>query len=116
MHAFGPGTPEHLLGDVLGYWRREWLAYLAPRLVMSQGDHAALLDHPSALAGLIQVGLVDRLRATGKVLKIPAMRVSIPPQDAAEFRGDDNVLYAGPGQQSVPAASPHWTSTPEFWT
>ncbi len=23
LHAFGPGTDEHLMGDLLGYWRRE---------------------------------------------------------------------------------------------
>ena len=23
LHAFGPGTVEHLMGDLLGYWRRE---------------------------------------------------------------------------------------------
>jgi len=96
LHAFGVGTPEHLLGDVLGYWRREWLAHLAPRLVRSQGDHAELLDHPDALAGLVPVGLVERLGVKGNVLKIPAMRFSIPPQEAGDFRGDDSVLYAGP--------------------
>ena len=31
LHAFGPDTPEHLLGDLLGYWLREWLAYIAPK-------------------------------------------------------------------------------------
>ena len=31
LHAFGPDTPEHLLGDVLGYWTREWRANRAPK-------------------------------------------------------------------------------------
>lgn len=96
LHAFGSGTPEHLLGDVLGYWRREWLAHLAPRLVRSQGDHAELMDQPDALAGLVPVGLVERLGVKGNVLKIPAMRFSIPPQEAGDFHGDDSVLFAGP--------------------
>jgi hypothetical protein len=63
LHEFGEETSERLLGDVLGYWRREWLAYIAPNLAKFQADEAALLDDPEALAGLRCMGLVER---TGK--------------------------------------------------
>ena len=39
LHAFGPGTPEHLLGDLLGYWVRERRASNAPKVA------ATLLRH-----------------------------------------------------------------------
>ena len=32
LHAYGPDTPEHLLGDLLGYWVRERRANMAPKL------------------------------------------------------------------------------------
>ncbi len=90
LHAVGPGTPEHLLGDVLGYWRREWKAYLAPRLASCTGDTADLLEDPSMLAGLEPVGLVERLRANGNPIT-PAMRFSFPPQECGGI--DKAVLF-----------------------
>ncbi|MDK3257000.1 TM0106 family RecB-like putative nuclease [Blastococcus capsensis] len=80
LHAAGLDTPEHLLGDVLGYWRREWKAYLAPRLATCTGDTADLLEDPSVLAGLEPVGLVERRRANGNPIT-PAMRFRFPPQE-----------------------------------
>ena len=93
LHAFGPGTPEHLLGDVLGYWRREWLADLAPRLVKCQADPTGLLDDPEALACLAPVGEVERIGAKGKVLDDPAMRFTLPAQSVDAFEGGDSVVY-----------------------
>lgn len=90
LHAHGADTPEHLLGDVLGYWRREWKAYLAPRLATCAGDTADLLEDPSVLAGLEPVGLVERLGASGNPIT-PAMRFRFPPQDSADF--DKTVLF-----------------------
>jgi uncharacterized protein len=95
LQAHGDATPEFLLGDVLGYWRREWSAHLAPRLAKCQADVTTLLESADAIAGLVPVGIVDRLGRTGKVLG-PAMRFEFPVQDLGEFKGNDQVLYAGP--------------------
>jgi uncharacterized protein len=95
LHAFGLKTPEHLLGDVLGYWRREWQAYLAPKLVQSQGDPTELLDEPDVLAGLIPETLVPRLGKKGQILKIPAMRFNLPAQATSSFAAEGNsVVYS----------------------
>jgi predicted RecB family nuclease len=97
LHSAGPGTPEHLLGDVLGYWQREWRAYVAPKLAKAELDTAALLDDRDVLAGLTCLGLVERVGKTGKP-KLPAMRFRWPRQEvgpgpAARWA---NVLFAGP--------------------
>lgn len=90
LHAFGPGTPESLLGDVLGYWRREWKAYLAPRLAACDGDRDAVLEDPSLLGGLELVGEVERLGAKGRVLT-PGMLFRFPPQESSGI--DKSVLF-----------------------
>ena len=92
LHAFGPGTPEYLLGEVLGYWRREWLAHLAPLLVAAQSDVSVLLDDPEALADLRPIHMVDRVGKNGRVL-MPAMRFSLPDQAADGFKGGDQIVF-----------------------
>ena len=52
FHRFDEGTPEHLLGDLLGYWTNEWWAYLMPKLAQCQQDTTDLLDARDAIAGL----------------------------------------------------------------
>ena len=43
--AFGAGSVEHLLGNMLGYWRREFHAYLADRgAALSAATDTQLLD------------------------------------------------------------------------
>ena len=68
LHGFGPDTPEHLLGDLLGYWRREWQAHVAPLLARCQADTGQLLDDPEALAGLVPVERIERIGKKGKPL------------------------------------------------
>lgn len=80
LHEFDPGTAEHFLGYVLGYWRREWFAYLAPKMAQLQGDSPRQLDDPDTITGLRPIGLVDRYGKRGK-LKDPAMRFAFPPQE-----------------------------------
>jgi predicted RecB family nuclease len=92
LHAFGPDTPQYLLGDVLGYWRREWFAHLAPLLVEAQVEVSALLDEPDALADLTPIGPVERVGRNGKAL-IPVMRFSLPDQASAAFKGGDQVVF-----------------------
>ena len=106
LHAYGPDTTEHFLGDVLGYWRRESLAHVAPLLARCQGDPAELLDDPDVLTGLTWVGEVPRIGKTGNVLDGPAMQFTLPEQATDGFvdRGD-MVVFApvdgGVGRSSI---------------
>jgi uncharacterized protein len=95
LHAFGPGSSEHFLGDVLGYWRREWQAHLAPLLSKSQGDVSDLLDTPDVIAGLEFVSVFERVGAKGRARK-PASLFRFPPQALDAFRDSDNVVFPLP--------------------
>ncbi len=75
----GSGTPEHLLGEVLGYWQREYKANLAPLMAVLTGHGGSALDHPAVIAGLRAEHLVPRIGTGGKEL-MSAMRFSFPEQ------------------------------------
>lgn len=87
LHAFPPDAPEYLLGDLLGYWRREWFAYIGPKIAKLQGDTAALRDDPEALTELQCLGQVERLGKRGTPIT-PGMRFSFPPQSLERFPYD----------------------------
>jgi len=93
LHAFGPGTAEHLLGDVLGYWLREWLAHLGPLRAKADGETSTLLNDPEALAGLVQLGLQDREDKGGKA-RLPLMRLTFPEQSLAGVKPGQAVIYS----------------------
>ena len=44
LHAFGSGTDEHLMGDLLGYWRRERRAVSADAYRLSIADEVDQLE------------------------------------------------------------------------
>ncbi|GJF12715.1 ATPase [Mycolicibacterium cyprinidarum] len=95
LHAYGTGTDEYLLGDLLGYWLREWLAYVAPKMSKLQAEPVDLLDDPEAVAMLRSIGVVERLGKTGKPIT-PAMRFAFPSQVLDKFprRGGKVILLA----------------------
>lgn len=97
FHRFEEGTPEHLLGDLLGYWTNEWWAYLMPKLAQCQQDTADLMDSRDAIAALRCVGEFPRIGAKGQELKNPAMRFRFPEQQFGDV-GEDGaqVLYTLP--------------------
>ncbi len=97
LHEFGPETAERLLGDVLGYWWREWRAHVAPLIVKGQAEPGELMDDPAVLAGLHPIRLVARTGKTGKPLETVAMRFALPDQPSDDFhdRGDQ-VIYVTP--------------------
>lgn len=80
LSAFPDGSVEHLLADLLGYWRREWRAYIAPIVGKLTADEPAQLDEPSVLAGLADPEEVPLLTATGRAAKWPGLRFTFPPQ------------------------------------
>jgi uncharacterized protein len=101
LHAFGPGTVDHRLGDLLGYWWREWLAYIAPKMAALQSDPAELLANPEALTELQAVGLFERFGKRGKPVK-PVMRFSFPPQVLDRFpREGGKVIFVAPDGQPL---------------
>ncbi|MFP4514280.1 MAG: DEAD/DEAH box helicase, partial [Acidimicrobiales bacterium] len=69
-------------------------AHIAPKLVKSQADPSTVLDDPEVLAGLVPVGLVDRVTPKGRPAKWPAMRFRLPDQSADDFAGQDPVVYS----------------------
>jgi uncharacterized protein len=99
LHAFGPDTVERRLGDLLGYWWREWLAYIAPKIAALQSGSVELLENPEALAELRSVGLAERVGKRGTPIT-PAMRFSFPPQvlDRFPWQGG-KVMFANPDGQ-----------------
>lgn len=96
LHGFGPGTVEHLLGDVLGYWRREWSAHLAPLLVRCGAEPGVLLDDPEAIADLVEVGLEPRFGKKGLPLAVPGLRLRFPEQAIGSVRSGDSMVFTLP--------------------
>jgi uncharacterized protein len=79
LHGFSVGTHQRLLGDVLGYWRREWRATLAQMLAKTSKDADHRLEDPDVISDLQFLGPVDRQNATGKALT-PGLRFRYPAQ------------------------------------
>ncbi len=81
LHAFGPDTVEHLMGDLLGYWRRERQVVNADAYRLSITDDADQFESPSVIARLTFRGLEPQVsERTGKPLKWPWARFTFPPQ------------------------------------
>jgi predicted RecB family nuclease len=98
LHCYGPNTPEHLLGDLLGYWVREFRAYKAPKLARITLETEELLDDPDVIAGLEFRGIEPRYGKKGQELKTQGARFRWPDQAVSEnFRqGGASVLYGTP--------------------
>jgi len=80
LHEFEPGTPQHLLGDLLGYWRREDAATYAEVGRQVRRPAADLLEDAGSIGGLIPLGDVERLGANGNQLT-PGYAFDFPPQE-----------------------------------
>jgi len=81
LHAFGPDTPEHFMGDLLGYWRREHKVVAAERLRLSMADEHDQFESLGAVARLTFEGFEDKYSdKTGKKLTWQVAVFSFPPQ------------------------------------
>lgn len=99
LHEFEAGTPEHLLGDLLGYWRREFRAHIAPKLAKTELDLLALLEDPDVIAGLSYVGLVPRFGKGGRILEGEGLQLRWQDQPVSSSYGPDSsakVVYSTP--------------------
>ncbi len=94
LHAFGPGTVEHLMGDLLGYWRRERQVVNADAYRLSIADEADQFESLSAIARLTFRGFEPQLLKSGKPAKWPWARFTFPPQplDVEIARGSELIV------------------------
>jgi hypothetical protein len=81
LKAFGPGTDEHLLADVLGYWQREWSAHKAQRMSRLTGSATSVLEDPLVIGSLVWEAEIPRVHKTRRTPLDPAMRFSFPQQE-----------------------------------
>jgi predicted RecB family nuclease len=80
LHAFGPGTVEHLLGDLLGYWRRERRVVSADAYRLSIADEVDQFESLSAITRLTFQGFEPQVLRNGKPAKWPWARFTFPTQ------------------------------------
>jgi predicted RecB family nuclease len=81
LKVFGPGTDEHLLADVLGYWQREWSAHKVQRMSRLTGSANSVLEDPLVIGSMVWEAEIPRAhKARGTPLD-SAMRFSFPDQE-----------------------------------
>jgi len=86
LHEFPPGTTENLMGDLLGYWRREKRAVSSRVLTQATAELAAQTNVPGTICGLSVAGIDRAVSArTGKPLSWVKAKLTYPPQ----IVGDD---------------------------
>ena len=96
LHAFDEASGEHLLGDLLNYWRRERSADVTPKFMALNGDYTQLYDNLDYLTNLTFV----RMEEPAGRERNPKMVLTWPPQVVDRtIAAKDEVLYAGVGVQ-----------------
>jgi len=95
LKSFGEHSPEHLLGDLLNYWRRERSANIEPLFAEAALEFAALYDDPDFIANLqfqgFEEGVSRGAPVTNALYTWPAQPVS------ELFSEKQNVLFTGVG-------------------
>lgn len=81
LKALAPGTAEHLMGDLLGYWRRERKVVAADCLRLSMAEDRDQFDSLGAITKLTFEGFEDRyIEKSKKKRKWPVAVFSFPTQ------------------------------------
>ena len=96
LQQFGEHSPEHLLGDLLNYWRRERSANTTPKFAQAASEFAALYDDRDYIANLRFLGFEELENAKGFVTKNalftwPSQNVDV------KFTRQSSVLFTGVG-------------------
>jgi uncharacterized protein len=95
LKNFGEHSPEHLLGDLLNYWRRERVADTEPKFAEAASEFSALYGDPDFIANLTFLGF-DDVVVRGVAAK--DAHFTWPEQPVSPvFEKKRNVLYTGIG-------------------
>jgi uncharacterized protein len=97
LKRFGEHSPQHLLGDLLNYWRRERVANTTPKFAEAAADFGSLYGDRDFIANLTFLGFEQSTGRGGEVAKYA--RFSWPEQevDRSTFVRQKSVLYTGVG-------------------
>jgi uncharacterized protein len=95
LKSSGEHSPEHLLGDLLNYWRRERSANIEPLFAEAASEFAMLYGDPDFIANLRFQGFEEVISrgtpATNAIYTWPEQPVS------EQFNEKHNVLFTGVG-------------------
>lgn len=100
LHAFEPGTPEHLIGDLLGYWRREKSVVAADCLRLSMAPDDDQFEAFGAIARLSFAGSEPRFGKSGKRLTSDLATFRFPPQPLSPEIGPGSKLIQAIDEQT----------------
>jgi predicted RecB family nuclease len=81
---FDTGTPQRLMGNLLGYWLREWLKHKADLVTRIQDDPVKLFKDPEAIVDLRSAGMFDRTKKNGDPTQ-PGMHFTFPSQPVGKL-------------------------------
>jgi hypothetical protein len=98
LKNFGEHSPEHLLGDLLNYWRRERRANTEPKFAEAASDFSTLYDDPDFITNLKFEGF-ENVVSRGA----PAIDAiyTWPDQPVSEVFGEKRrVLFTGVGNRT----------------
>jgi uncharacterized protein len=97
LKRFGEKSPEHLLGDLLNYWRRERSANTSPIFAEAASDFGALYGDRDFIANLTFLGFEETTKKNGDVVKYALFSWPEQVVDTTTFKRQVNVLYTGIG-------------------
>ena len=96
LKKFGEKSPEHLLGELLNYWRRERSANVTPKFAEAASDFAALYGDRDFIANLKFIGFEEIDGKNGESVKNAILSWPEQVVDSA-FKTKRSVLYTGVG-------------------
>jgi uncharacterized protein len=96
LKKFGDKSPEHLLGELLNYWRRERSANVTPKFAEAASDFASLYGDRDFIANLKFLGFEVLEGRNGEPVKNAMFSWPDQVVDSA-FKTKKSVLYTGVG-------------------
>ncbi len=95
LKQFGRDSPEHLLGDLLNYWRRERAANVTPKFARAASDFAELYGDRDFIANLSLEGF-EQSESRGQVVTNAVLTWPAQTLDPS-FSDRRNMLFTGVG-------------------
>ena len=97
LHEFPPGSTEYLMGDLLGYWRREKRAVSAQVFLQATAELATQSKSPGTVCGLSVVDLETAVSArTYRALSWKRATLQYPEQEiSTEICADSKLVEVG---------------------